>query len=230
MLTTAGREFEDWSSAYRLFERERIDREALFSPALSAVRRHTEPDEPVVVMMDDTLIHKRGRKVCGAAWKRDPLGPQWHTNYVWSQRYLQMSAALSEFGGNGRAVGIPIDFIHAPSAHKPKKNASPEAWKSYEAQQKAMKLSALAAKRLQELPDQMPGKRIICAVDGGYTYQTVFRDLPRDTVLIGRVRKDARLYQAPIENGLHRVGRSTMGSFCRLQSKSGRTIPSLGRR
>jgi hypothetical protein len=213
MLTTAGREFEDWSSAYRLFERERINREALFAPALSAVQRHIKPDEPVVVMMDDTLIHKRGRKVCGAAWKRDPLGPQWHTNYVWGQRYLQMSAALSEFGGDGRAVGIPIDFVHAPTAQKPKKNASPEAWKSYEAQQNTMKLSALAAKRLQELPEQMPGKRIICAVDGGYTNQTMFRHLPRDTALIGRIRKDARLYQAPVENGLHRGRKKYYGEL-----------------
>lgn len=204
MLITAGRESEDWSSAYRLFERERIDREALFAPAMSAVQQHIESDESVVVMMDDTLIHKRGRKVCGTAWKRDPLGPQFHTNFVWGQRYLQMSAALPELGGDGRAVGIPLDFIHAPSAQKPNKNAPPEAWKSYEAQQNAMKLSTLAAKRLQELPDQMPGKRIICAVDGGYTNQTVFRNIPRDTTLIGRVRKDARLYQAPVENGVHR--------------------------
>ena len=213
MLTTAGREFEDWSSAYRLFERERIDRAALFAPALLSVRQHIEPDAPVVVMMDDTLIHKRGRKVCGAAWKRDPLGPQWHTNYIWGQRYLQMSAALPEFGGDGRAVGVPIDFIHAPSAQKPKKNASPETWKVYEAQQNSMKLSTLAARRLQELPAQMPGKRIICAVDGGYTNQTVFRDLPRDTTLIGRVRKDARLYQAPVENDPHRGRKKYYGEL-----------------
>lgn len=213
MLTTAGRESEDWSAAYRLFERERIDREALFAPALSAVRQHTDPDEPIVVVMDDTLIHKCGHKVLGAAWKRDPLGPKWHINFVWGQRYLQLSAALAESGGEGRAVGIPIDFIHAPSAQKPKENAPPEAWNDYEMQQNAMKLSSLAAKRLQELPDQIPGKRIICAVDGGYTNQAVFRDLPRDTVLIGRVRKDARFYQSPVENSVHR-GRQKYYGAC----------------
>jgi hypothetical protein len=206
MLTAAGREFEDWSSAYRLFGRERVDREALFAPAQSAVRQYTDPSEALVVMMDDTLIHKRGRKVCGAAWKRDPLGPPWHANFVWGQRYLQMSAALPEPDGNGRAVAVPIDFVHAPSAQKPKKDAPPEAWDEYRGRQNAMKLSVLAAKRLRELPSRMPGKQIICAVDGGYTNQTVFRNLHRDTILIGRIRKDARLCRIPAESSV-RPGR-----------------------
>jgi hypothetical protein len=114
MLATVGREFEDWSSAYRLFANERIDREALFTPVRTGVLERLESDEPLNAMMDDTLVRKRGRKVHGAAWKRDPLGPAWHTNFVWGQRFLQISAALPEHGGDGRAVGIPIDFVHAP--------------------------------------------------------------------------------------------------------------------
>jgi hypothetical protein len=31
-------------------------------------------------------IRKRGRKISGTAWKRDPLGPAWHTNFVWGLR------------------------------------------------------------------------------------------------------------------------------------------------
>jgi hypothetical protein len=172
MLTAAGREFEDWSSAYRIFERERIDRKALFAPAQRAVLDNIPEDMPLTVMMDDTLIRKRGRKVSGAAWKRDPLGPAWHTNFVWGQRFLQLSAALPEHGGNGRAIGISIDFIHAPSAAKPKKNARQEAWDEYRKERERLKLSAVAAKRLKGLSAQTQGKKIICAVDGGYTNKT----------------------------------------------------------
>ena len=197
MLATAGREFEDWSSAYRLFALERMDRKALFAPARSALLKHLAPDEPMVVMMDDTLIRKRGYKVYGAAWKRDPLGPAWHTNFVWGQRFLQLSAALPEHDADGRAAGIPIDFIHTPSAIKPRKNAQPEAWEAYQNQQRVMKLSVVAAERLRALQSQAPGKQIICAVDGAYTNRTVFRGLPQDMVLVGRVRKDARLYETP---------------------------------
>jgi hypothetical protein len=197
MLSTIGRQFEDWTSAYRLFSKERIDCAALFTPAREAVIERLKPDEPLVVMMDDTLLRKRGRKISGAAWKRDPLGPPFHTNFVWGQRFLQLSAALPEAGTQGRARGIPIDFLHAPSAAKPRKNASPEAWEVYRKEQAELKISAVAVKRLHELRRQVDGKNIICAVDGGFTNQTVFRNVPDDTVLIGRIRKDARLFKAP---------------------------------
>lgn len=181
-----------------------MEHNALFAPAQSAVVRHLDPEEAVVVMMDDTLIRKRGRKIHGTAWKRDPLGPHWRTNFVWGQRYLQISAALPERDRCGRAVGIPIDFIHAPSARKPGKKAPTEAWTAYKSQQKAMTISSVAVTRLHELSTQLPGRQIICAVDGGYTNQTVFRNLPQDTTLIGRVRKDARLYQAPVQSTVSR--------------------------
>lgn len=177
MLSAIGRQFEDWTAAYRLFGRERIDRKALFAPAREAVVSRLEPDESLVVMMDDTLIRKRGRKVHGAAWKRDPLGPPFCTNFVWGQRFLQLSAALPDRDVPGRARGVPIDFLHAPGAVKPRKNAQPEAWEEYRARQAEMKVSTLAAHRLQELRLEVAGKRIVCAVDGGFTNQTLFREV-----------------------------------------------------
>jgi hypothetical protein len=151
MLSATGRQLEGWTSAYRLFSKERIDCAALFAPAREAAAGRLKPDEPFVVMMDDTLIRKRGRKIPGTAWKRDPLGPPFHTNFVWGQRFLQLSAALPDAGTQGRARGIPIDFLHAPSAAKPGKNAPPEAWETYRKEQAECKVSALAAKRLHEL-------------------------------------------------------------------------------
>lgn len=65
--------------------------------------------------MDDTLIRKRGRKVYGTGWKRDPLGPSFCSNFVWGQRFLQISAALPDQPIIGQARGIPIDLTHAPS-------------------------------------------------------------------------------------------------------------------
>ena len=211
MLSTAGRQFEDWTSAYRLFSKERIDRGALFTPAREAVIERLGPDEPLVVVIDDTLIRKRGRKIPGAAWKRDPLGPPFHTNFVWGQRFLQLSAALPEAGMQGRARGIPIDFMHAPSAAKPRKNAPPEAWEAYRKEQAVRKVSTLAARRLHELRGQVSGKSIICAVDGGFTNQTVFRNVPDDTALIGRIRKDARLFKPPAAAILRRGRKRVYG-------------------
>ena len=96
MLCASAQQFTDWSAAYRLFERQRFDADALFAPVRREVVERLSQDEPLVVMMDDTLIRKRGRKVHGTGWKRDPLGPSFCTNFVWGQRFLQVSAALPD--------------------------------------------------------------------------------------------------------------------------------------
>lgn len=203
MLCAGAEQFHDWSATYRLFAHERINCDALFTPARETVVSRLD-DEPLVVMMDDTLIRKRGRTIPGTAWKRDPLGPPFSTNFVWGQRFLQMSAALPDNSVLGRARAIPIDFVHAPSAKKPKKNAPPEVKQTYRKEQALTNLSTVATQRLAKLREDVEGKKIICAVDGGFTNQTLFRNIPDDTVLIGRIRKDARLFAVPIQDKVRR--------------------------
>lgn len=211
MLCASAQQFSDWSAAYRLFERQRFDAPALFAPVRQEVVERLKPEEPLVVMMDDTLMRKRGRKVHGTGWKRDPLGPAFCTNFVWGQRFLQVSAALPDPSVAGRARGVPIDLTHAPSPAKPGKRASEEAWKKYREEQKVMKVSSVGATRLTELRRQLDrdeaGRRLIVSVDGGFTNRTVFRNLPHNTVAIGRIRKDAKLFLPPAEETTPRRGR-----------------------
>lgn len=212
MLCAIAKQFEDWSASYRLFERERIDRRALFAPARKAVEQKLAPDDPLVVMIDDTLVRKRGRKIYGTGWKRDPLGPHFCTNFVWGQRFLQLSAALPDASGMGRAKGIPIDFIHAPTAPKPGKKADAEQWDEYRKQQARMKVSAVASERIKELRREVADRKIVCSVDGGFTNRTVFRNIPKDVTLIGRIRKDAKLFMPPEEKqAMHRGRRRWYG-------------------
>ena len=84
MLCAGAEQFCDWSAAYRMFGAERIDKDALFSPVRNGVLERLGDDEPLTVMMDDTIVRKRGRKVYGTSWKRDPLGPHFCTNFVWA--------------------------------------------------------------------------------------------------------------------------------------------------
>ena len=143
-----------------------------------------------------------GRKVTGAGRRRDPLGPAFCTNFVWGRRFLQLSAALPETGEIGRARAVPIDLMHAPSPVRPGKNASNELLAEYREKQKLMKISCVGARRIAELRAMMDKEnkeniRLIVAVDGGFTNRAVLRNLPHDTVAIGRIRKDARLFHLP---------------------------------
>jgi hypothetical protein len=204
LLCATSQQFCDWSAAYRVFERERFDAQALFDPIRREVVGRLGKEEPLAVMIDDTLIRKRGRKVHGAAWRRDPLGPPFDTNYVWGQRFLQISAALPDAAVAGRARAIPIELAHAPSPTKPGKKATDQQWAEYHAKKKDMRLPSLGSQRLARLrarmdEDQQLRRRLIAAVDGSYTNRTFFRNLPHDTVVIGRIRKDARLFLPPTQ-------------------------------
>ena len=129
--------------------------------------------------MDDTLIRKRGHKVYGAAWRRDPLGPAFNTNFVWGQRF-QTSAALPDTVVAGQARAIPIGFTHAPIPAKPGKKATDEQWAEYRAKKKSTKLPYVGAQGLGRLrerldKDRQLKRRIIVAVDGSFTDRTFCR-------------------------------------------------------
>ena len=207
MLSAGGKQFEDWSAAYRIFANNRFDRHLLFNPVIETVSYALPDDSPFFLSLDDTITRKRGKKIAGANWKRDPLGPQWNNNFIWGQRYLQMSAMLPDAKEKGRARGIPIDFIHAPTLKKPRKNAGKEKWDEYYTAEKPDKVTVLGAKRLKELRNQIHSRKIICSVDGGFTNKEVFRHIPENTVIIGRIRKDASLFASPAPEEGIRQGR-----------------------
>jgi len=207
MLCAGAEQFCDWSAAYRVFSGERMNKDALFAPVRDAVIGHLADDQPLTVVMDDTIVRKRGRKVHGAGWKRDPLGPHFCDNFIWAQRFLQMSAALPDAECPGRVRGIPIDLVHAPSPSKPRKKDGEDTWREYRLQQKVCKVTNVAAASLSRLRKEVPNRKIVCSVDGGFTNQTFFRNVPDNTVLIGRIRKDAKLFLPPDECGQSRRGR-----------------------
>src|ERR1043165_8236904 len=112
LLCASGQQFADWSAAYRLFEEDRIRPEALFAPIRDVVCERIAADLPIVGSLDDTLLYKHGRKIAGASWRRDPLGPPFQTNFSWAQRFLQPSLILPECGLHSRGRGAPVAMVH----------------------------------------------------------------------------------------------------------------------
>jgi hypothetical protein len=213
MLTASGQQFMDWSSAYRLFSRQRVDTSKLFEVACSGVLQELEPQPWIVGHMDDTILKKTGLHIPGTAWRRDPLGPPFHTNFIWGQRFLQISMALPDHPGCSQSRAIPIDFYHCPTAKKPPKKAAEQDWNQYNESKRKLKLSKQGHERLYEfrktLDRQGAGnKQLLISVDGSYTNEEVLKHLPERVTLIGRIRKDTKLYTLPEnqpEKGRRRV-------------------------
>jgi hypothetical protein len=202
LLASSGQQFVDWSAAYRLFSRARFDLDALFTVPRRAVVEQLSEFQPLVAVMDDTLLRKRGRKIAGTSWHRDPLGPKFCDNFIWAQRFLQLSAMLPEGPGPSRARAIPIDMLHCPSPRKPRKKAPESEWVQYRQQREASRISLQGNQRVAHLrasldEDGQAQRSLIISVDGTYTNSTMLRHLPDRTTLVGRIRKDAKLYQLP---------------------------------
>lgn len=202
MLAASGNQFVDWSATYRMFSEQRIDVSKIMNIVQSNVLQETGCLPYIVAHMDDTLIKKTGRKIPGTAWRRDPLGPNFHTNFIWGQRFIQISLALPSDGKIGQSRAIPVDFHHCPTAAKPRKTAVKEQWQAYKEEKKIAKLSRQGSERIallrKTLDDQgYKDKELIVGVDGSYTNKEVLKNLPQRTTLVGRTRKDTKLYTLP---------------------------------
>jgi hypothetical protein len=201
LLTTCGSQFRDWTSSYRLFSHDRLPVETLFAVVRRAVLAELPPQTPVCAVLDDSLLRRSGLRTPGVAWRRDPLGPRFQTNFVRAQRFLQTSLALPTPDGSARL--LPVAFRHAPTPPKPAKKATATELQQYRTQARAARLSQRATEQIRDLRTDLDAdpasasRRLLVAFDGGYTNQTVLRHLPPHTTAMGRLRQDARLLFRP---------------------------------
>lgn len=203
VICASGRQFEDWSADYKLFSKQRFDKEEVFTAIRREAADHLGDNDHVVCAMDDSLMRKKGRKIPGTGNLRDPLSPPFHVNLVWGQRFVQTSLIVPPKQKQAPGRAIPIDFTNAPVPKKPRKNSAPEVWKQYWALRKQTNISRVGARRIQKLRADLDGdertakKTLLMAVDNRFTNRKVFKNIPERTVLIGRLRHDSCLYYLP---------------------------------
>lgn len=147
MLAASCNQFSDWSGAYRLFSNQRIDVSKIMNVVQENVLEQTQQLPYIVAHMDDTIIKKTGKRIPGTSWRQDPLGPPFHANFIWGQRFIQMSLALPHNKKVGQSRAIPVDFHHSPTVVKPRRNADIEQWDKYREEKKIAKLSRQGADR-----------------------------------------------------------------------------------
>jgi hypothetical protein len=201
LLCTGGRQFVDWSGDYRVFSQARWDPNDLFRPVLAGALKRRPEGPRIVVALDDTVLRKSGIKTPGVAYRRDPLSPAFQVNLILAQRFIQFSFIIPHTSGFPAAArAVPCRFQHVPSVQRPKRTAGPDEWDNYREAAKQQNLNTAAVRIVQQLRDELDFVHhvahlgLVLVVDGSYTNKTVLRQLPRNTTLIGRIRKDAKLY------------------------------------
>ena len=173
----------------------------IFSVIRRGVADQLPPGAPFHAVLDDSLLRRSGLHTPGVAWRRDPLGPRFQTNFVRAQRFLQVSAAMPGCDGIHRLA--PISFTHAPTPPKPKPNSSEALITQYRLEVRSSRLCLGAAQQITQLRESLDldaggqQRTLLLTFDGGYTNSTVLKNIPPRTTCIGRVRKDAHLCFLP---------------------------------
>ena len=202
MIIGCGKQFQDWTSVYQLFMNTRMDIDKFFEVSSQVCLENLTTNQMLVAHMDDTLIRKTGRKVFGTSWRRDPLGPAFHTNFVWGQRFIQISLSMHDESFHCQSRAIPVDFHHSPSVQKLAKNATEEETAIFKECKKLNNLSTQGLERLKLLRARLDKqgavqRELYLSVDGSYTNETILKGLPAKVTLIGRIRKDVRMHHMP---------------------------------
>ena len=211
ILWTTGREQCSWAADYFLHSRAQWDPQALFAPLLKEGLTWCR-GRLVAVAVDDTRLRKSGRRIAQAAYGRDPLSPPFHVNLMFGLRFMQAALLLPLYRrGQGAARAIPIRFEALPTAKKPGRRAGAEAWAHYEEERQWYNLSqrfGLTMAHLRAALDGAGGQDQILAIagDGSFCNRTVLAAIPERTILIARIRKDAKLCLAAPPGGRRRYG------------------------
>lgn len=206
-LWALGRQHQDWSADYKLHSRARWKIQDLFQPILQQAAPLCD-DSLLVIAMDDTRIHKTGRKILTAFYQRDPLSPKFRFNLMWGLRFLHFALLVPLYRSNAEVPprALPIRFLEVPAIKKPGKKASAAEMEGYQHAVKEYNLSRSCVALLKELRQAadasgLCSRTILAVGDGSFCNRTLFRQ-PLDRIdIVARTRRDCRLCYAAEPGG-----------------------------
>ena len=129
------------------------------------------------LVVDDTLLHKRGKHVYGLGWFRDAVAST-------AKRVATAS------GNNWVVVGLAIRVPFCPI----KIYCLPLMARLHIAGENTPGCAELAAEMMREIVGWFPDRQFVLIGDGAYAAGHLLKDLDERIVYVGRMRADAELY------------------------------------
>ncbi|MGH7866791.1 MAG: IS701 family transposase, partial [Candidatus Dormibacteraceae bacterium] len=146
---------------------------------------------PLFLVVDDTLLHKRGVKVFGLGWFRDAVA---------STRKRVATAS----GNNWVVLALAVTIPMCPS----RVFCIPLARRLHLAGEDQPSCAALARQMLDEVLTWFPDRDVILIADAAYACQPVLEGLPKRVEFVGRMRSDAAIYDpTPLPQPANKPGR-----------------------
>jgi hypothetical protein len=203
-LWALGKQAQDWSADYKLHGRTHWAADSLFQPILDGALPLC-PGPFVVIALDDTRIHKTGRKILSAFYQRDPLSPKFRFNLMWGLRFLHVTLLVPLYRSHADASprSLPIRFQEVPALKRPGKRASAADQEAYREAVKQNNLSTHSVATLAGVRNSidqagMRERAVLAVGDGSFCNRTLFRPVIDRVQLLARARKDICLcHRAP---------------------------------
>jgi hypothetical protein len=162
---------------YNFFSRAKWDVRILAHDVAVAVVTALNPRGRLYLLVDDTLLHKRGKQVYGLGWFRDAVA---------STKKRVATASGNNWVVLGLAIPIPLcpdrivclpllARLHLPGKGQPS-------------------CPSLAKEMLLTVQGWFPDRELILVGDGGYAAAGLLEDLPAGVTFVGRLRGDAAVY------------------------------------
>jgi hypothetical protein len=193
-----GRQQQDWSAEYRLHARSDWKPGLLFQPIVENALSFCG-GRYVAAAIDDTRLHKTGRRIQSAFYQRDPLSPKFRFNLMFGLRFLQISLLVPLYRKQkASARALPVRFEEVPALKHPARKAPPEQWAAYRRAVKKNNLSTHAVGTIAGLRSSFDAagqraKRLLIVGDGSFCNRTLFTPVLDRTEIIARARRDLRL-------------------------------------
>ncbi len=166
-----GRQQQDWSAEYRLHSRSDWNPALLFQPVLEKALPFCG-GRYVAAAIDDTRIHKTGRRIQSAFYQRDPLSPKFRFNLMFGLRFLQISLLVPLYRRHQASPrALPVRFEEVPALKHPRRKAPSEQWAAYRRAVKQNNLSTHAVTTITGLRSSLDAagqktKRLLMVGDG----------------------------------------------------------------
>jgi hypothetical protein len=172
----SGKKRHPFDRFYNFFSRSAWTvRELARGVAVATVVR-LNPKGLLYLVVDDTLLHKRGKHVYGLGWFRDAVASTAKRVATASGNHWVVLGLAIRIPGTEKIYCLPIHaMLHLPGKGQPGE-------------------ATLARKMLQDVLDWFPDRKLVLLGDGAYSAKNLLGDLDQRVAYVGVIRSDAAIY------------------------------------
>jgi hypothetical protein len=185
---------------YNFFSRSAWSVKALAHQVAVQLVMALQPSGELHLVVDGTLLHKRGKRVWGIGWFHDPVAStKKRVATALGNKWVVLGLVVP-IPGTQKVFCLPIHAMLQPPGRK--HSGEP----------------ALAHKMLQDVLACFPDRKLVLVGDGGFSAKKLLRDLDERVCYVGLMRSDAALHEPEVP--VRRKGQRGP------QRKYGRRLPS----